>query len=343
MDPKMAWNLSVFARITAKMTEDSSYTGTIEPKFPQGTSSPRPHDSITGTVFNIMRYCQHDGPGIRTVVFLKGCPLRCLWCHNPEGLDRHPEIAFVEARCIKCGECFAACPNGAVERVGDGFRIVDEICEKCGTCVETCYSDARQLVGKEMTAADVLKEVEKDAVYYDISGGGVTFSGGEPLLQQEFLLFLLTALRERGIHSAIETCGHTLPELLRQVSERTDLFLYDIKMMDERLHRKHTGVSNVVILENLKHLSSWGAQIIVRVPVIPGVNDNEENTRLLAKFLDEETTVKEVHLLPFHAIGKDKYRRLRKDYRLPEISEIPRMEPLVEILNDYEIRTVIGG
>jgi len=296
-------------------------------------------------VFNIMRYCLHDGPGIRTVVFLKGCPLRCTWCHNPEGIDRHSQIAFIESRCIACGECFIACPEMAVEHTGNQFHIVDELCKGCGTCVDTCYADARQLVGKEMTVGAVLAEVEKDVVYYEESGGGVTFSGGEPFLQHRFLSSLASAAKKRRIHTAVETSGFTSPQVLEDATEYMDLFLYDVKLMDDKRHQEYTGVSNVLILENLKRLSSRGARIIVRMPVIPGVNDDEENIRMLAHFLTTKTSVNDVHLLPFHTIGRDKYQRIGKEYLfdVPEPLQKNRVESLVSILEHAGIHAVIGG
>ena len=280
-------------------------------------------DSVTGTVFNIMRYCLHDGPGIRTVVFLKGCPLRCEWCHNPEGMDRHSEISFAAERCIRCGACQSACPEGATEKSGEDFVIREDRCVRCGTCVDTCYSDARQLVGKEMSVGEVLDEVRKDTVYYDESGGGVTFSGGEPLMQPEFLLTMLNEAKQFGIHTAIETSGYASAKILERISRKVDLLLYDIKIMDEQRHRLFTGVSNSLILENLKKLSSRGINTVVRVPVIPGVNDTMENFVALRDFLAGHTNVKQVHLLPFHKIGMDKYARLRKNRRMKDFGFLP--------------------
>ncbi len=327
------------------MIRNPSQIDALERHASRGVSSRSLSDAKTGIVFNIMRFCQHDGPGIRTVVFLKGCPLRCIWCHNPEGLTPRSEIAFVEARCIRCGECYIACPEGAVEKVGGEFRIVDQRCAACGTCIDTCYSDARQLVGKEMTVEEVLSEVEKDAVYYDESGGGVTFSGGEPLQQHQFLSFLLLALKERGIHSAIETSGYASSDVIVHLSKSTDLFLYDVKLMDDVRHRQYIGVSNALILQNLKLLSARGAKTIVRMPVVPGINDDEQNIWKLTQFLMEETNVKEVHLLPFHLIGQDKYQRLRKAYRFSDSQHPPQrqIESLAGILESAGIRAVIGG
>lgn len=334
-----------FGRFTPTMANNPSPIDALEHYIPDGVSSHLHPMAKSGMVFNIMRFCQHDGPGIRTVVFLKGCPLRCIWCHNPEGLTPRPEIAFVEARCIQCGECYRVCPEGAVEKVGGEFRIVDRRCAACGTCVKTCYSDARQLVGREMTVEEVLSEVEKDTVYYDESGGGVTFSGGEPLQQHQFLSFLLLALKERGIHSAIETSGYTSTDVIAKFSKMVDLFLYDIKLMDDVRHRQFTGVSNTLILQNLKLLSTRGANTIVRMPVVPGINDDEQNIWKLTQFLMEETTVKEVHFLPFHRIGQDKYQRLRKASRFADSLPSPQMrvESLAGILESAGIRTVIGG
>ncbi|MGB2868397.1 MAG: glycyl-radical enzyme activating protein [Bacteroidota bacterium] len=306
---------------------------------------PSAGDSVTGTVFNIMRYCLHDGPGIRTVVFLKGCPLRCVWCHNPEGMERHAEISFTRERCIRCGACLIACPEGAVETDGEDYIIRDDRCVQCGTCIETCYSDARQLVGKEMSVQDVLTEIRKDTVYYEQSGGGVTFSGGEPLMQHDFLLALLKGTKHLGIHTAIETSGYTSPGILERISRETDLVLYDIKLMDERRHKSFTGVSNSLILDNLKRLSSWGVNTIVRVPVIPGVNDTAENFLALRIFLDRHTRVKDVHLLPFHKIGRDKYERLRKDHRMKDFGSLSS-EALVtfaELLRASGIQVQLGG
>jgi len=299
----------------------------------------------SGTIFNIMRYCLHDGPGIRTIVFLKGCPLRCWWCHNPEGQDWHPEIAFRESRCIRCGNCFALCAQGAVGKINDRYIILEEKCIQCGKCVEVCYAEARQIAGKEMTVLEVMEEVEKDRVFYDESGGGVTFSGGEPLMQHDFLMGLLGLSRARGIHTAVETAGYTSPEILKRISTWTNLFLYDVKVIDDKRHREFTGVSNELILENLKGLSSWGVDVIVRVPLIPGVSDDEENVRALGGFLTQSTTIQEVHLLPFHKTGKEKYERLRKPSQpWPEESlSTERAEVLAAVLRGFGLTTRIGG
>ena len=301
--------------------------------------------SKSGTVFNIMRYCLHDGPGIRTIVFLKGCPLRCWWCHNPEGQDRQPEIAFRESRCIRCGNCYALCAQGAVGKINDRYIILEEKCIQCGKCVDVCYAEAREIAGKEMTVVEVMQEVEKDRVFYDESGGGVTFSGGEPLMQHDFLMGLLQLSRARGIHTAVETAGYTSPEILKRISTWTNLFLYDVKVIDDKRHRDFTGVSNELILENLKGLSSWGADVIVRVPLIPGVSDDEENVRSLGGFLTQSTSIKEVHLLPFHKTGKEKYERLRKpSHAWPEEPlSTERAEVLAAILRGFGLTTRIGG
>ena len=201
-----------------------------------------------GIIFKIQKYSIHDGPGIRTAVFLKGCPLDCWWCHNPEGKKLMPEPIYHKEKCIKCGRCDDICPTGA-----------------------------RETIGREMTVGQVIKEVEKDFAFYEQSGGGVTFTGGEPFIQFDFLYALISECREKGIHTAIETCGHTSWENLREASKYTDLFLYDLKLIDGEKHRRYTGVSNKLILENLREIAAIHSNICVRIPLIPGINDDEEN------------------------------------------------------------------
>ncbi len=289
-----------------------------------------------GLIFNIQRFSLHDGPGIRTVVFFKGCPLRCLWCHNPEGQFFKKEMVFWEERCISCKTCLNTCSNSAVND--------PEKCLLCAKCVEACPSGAREIAGKEMTVEEVMDEIKKDIAFYDESSGGVTFSGGEPLLQKDFLIPLLKICKENGINTAIETCGYSRWEVLFYVSRFTDLFLFDLKIMDEESHRKFTGVSNNIILENLKNLSSVHKKIIVRIPVIPGVNDNIENINKTADFI-LSLGIKEAHLLPFHSAGIEKYRRLRREYKfIIDNSQIKDgLSLFSNILKEKKINVKIGG
>jgi len=289
-----------------------------------------------GLIFNIQRFSLHDGPGIRTVVFFKGCPLRCLWCHNPEGQFLKKEMVFWDERCIGCKTCLNTCPNSAVNDT--------EKCLLCGKCVEACPSGAREIAGREMTVEEVMDEIKKDIPFYEESSGGVTFSGGEPLLQKDFLISLLEFCKEKGINTAIETCGYSSWEVLSNVSRLTDLFLFDLKIMDEESHRKFTGVSNNIILENLRKLSSVHKKIIVRIPVIPGVNDNIENINKTADFI-LSLGIKEAHLLPFHSAGIEKYRRLRREYKFT-IDDFQRKDGLSlfsNIFKEKKINVKIGG
>jgi pyruvate formate lyase activating enzyme len=261
-----------------------------------------------GLVFNIMRFSLHDGPGIRTTVFLKGCPLRCRWCHNPESQSREPEILYFSERCIHCGDCILACPHGVLGLNQQHFNR-PELCQHCGECVEACPSAARQIAGRRMTVAEVLTEVLKDEVFYEESGGGVTISGGEPLLQADFLEELLAACKARRLHTVLDTCGFADSGILRRVSRYVDLFYYDLKLMNSEKHLRFTGVKNELILENLKMLAEGGSAITVRVPVLPGVNNDDENFEALSRFLTP-LGIREIDLLPYHELGNQKYRRL---------------------------------
>jgi pyruvate formate lyase activating enzyme len=300
---------------------------------------------ITGTVFDVKKFSIHDGPGIRTTVFLKGCPLTCWWCHNPESQARARELVFRENRCIRCGACEAICLQQAISSNGDVMVTDGERCTLCGDCVEVCYAEAREIVGQEMTVAQVMGEIERDIVFYDESGGGVTFSGGEPLLQRDFLLALLQACQEKEIHTTLDTCGFARWETLDSIRGYVDLFLYDLKLMDVARHREFTGVSNQVILHNLQALSRRGHEIILRVPIIPGINDDDENIHQVGTFAAALPHLNRVDILPYHQTGTEKYHRLNKVYGLSEVrppSE-SRIAEIVEMIKGFGMQVKIGG
>jgi pyruvate formate lyase activating enzyme len=271
---------------------------------------------MVGTIFNIMRYAINDGPGIRTSVFLKGCPLECWWCHNPEGMTGRPEVAYRVERCILCGDCVEVCPNGALHRADTHVERDPDLCAACGTCADHCLTGARETVGREISVDDLLIEILKDRVFYDESGGGVTFSGGEPLLQTEFLAAMVKVCREHGVHTAIETSGYTSPANLELVMNDTDLFLFDLKLIDDGMHRRHTGVSNRIILRNLAALAGRRKAVIVRIPVIAGVNDDAASIGAIGAFVGGLDGIREVHLLPGHERAGAKYRSLGRDFQM---------------------------
>jgi len=288
----------------------------------------------TGVVFDIMRFCIHDGPGIRTIVFLKGCPLNCWWCHNPEGISPRPEMFVRPGRCIGCGRCMQVCSVGL-----DRSR-----CTFCGECVRACHTGAREIVGQTMTVAQVMEQIEKDIIFYDESGGGVTFSGGEPLMQPEFLEAVLKACKTMEIHTAVETSGYAKPETIKRIAQYVDLFLYDIKSMDDEKHKEATGVSNKLILSNIRDLSEWHPNVEIRFPVIPGVNDDIENVKALAD-LASSLKVKGVHLLRYHNAGTEKYGSLDKTYFLTDLQP-PTDEKMAEIRSVFEdanVKVLNGG
>lgn len=270
---------------------------------------------LRGLITQIQRFSIHDGPGIRTTVFLKGCFLRCFWCHNPETWRHKPELQLFPNRCIACGKCFEVCPEGAHEMV-DGQRIFHrERCKACGKCVETCYAEALVMAGEWKTPEEVLTEVLKDRVFYQQSGGGLTLSGGEPLMQLDFTRKVLQLAKQAKIHTAIETCGVNRWEDFESVLPWLDLVMMDIKVMDEERHKEATGVSNRNILANVKKLAEFEMPLIIRTPVIPGVNDTVQEIRAIAEYIAGLPNLLAYDLLPYHRLAEDKYRSLGLPYQ----------------------------
>ena len=288
-----------------------------------------------GTIFDIKRFAVHDGPGIRTTVFLKGCPLSCLWCHNPESMKIERQIVFFQSKCIGCGECFKRCPNNAIEATPQGRKYYRDKCTLCGTCVEYCYAEATVMQGKVASVKEVIEEVKKDMPFYENSGGGVTLSGGEPTMQSEFCIALLRESRKAGMHTALDTSGYVKWETFSKILDYVDLVLYDIKHMDRVKHKKYTGLSNELILSNLRKLGEMDIAIEIRMPVIPGINDSEDNLSAVSRFLHEMKNIQRIKLLPYHRLGEGKYERLDMVYELKGIEppDKGRMEQLVDFMS----------
>lgn len=284
-------------------------------------------DIISVRVLNIERHALHDGPGIRTLVFLMGCPLQCQWCSNPEAQSSGPILIYNQEVCTACGLCVETCPTGAISKTEQGIVNDRRRCTGCGTCVPVCPVEARSIAGTCMSTAEILQVILRDEVFYRHSSGGVTVSGGEPMLRAEFLGHLFQRCQDRGIHTAIETCGQCEWEDFQRILPVTDLFLFDVKHMDSEKHKQKTGAGNGRILDNLTRLSRTESSVIIRVPVIPGFNDSEEELQRIVVFVRSLHTIGEIHLLPYHSLGIGKYRKTEREYELSDLQP-PDIEKL---------------
>jgi pyruvate formate lyase activating enzyme len=303
-------------------------------------------DSLHGQIFNLQRFSLHDGPGIRTTIFLKGCPLRCLWCDNPESQRMESQIVYWDERCIRCNTCLTVCTRSAIE-IDDAEHkhIVNERCDLCGRCLEECYAGAWEQIGRAMTVIEVVELVEQDRLFYEQSGGGITLSGGEPTTQIEFSQSILQICHNRGIHTAIETCGHVSWNTWERLLPHLDLILYDLKEVDPIQHTYCTGTSNELILDNLRKLARTDKPIILRRVVIPGLNDSPASLEALGRLLQELGTIQEVNLLPYHHFGRGKYERLGKEYPMGNTPALQadQLADLRDLLMSYGLTVKIGG
>jgi pyruvate formate lyase activating enzyme len=295
----------------------------------------------SGLVFDVKHYAVHDGPGLRTTVFLKGCPLRCEWCHSPESQSPAQEIMVDGDRCIGCGACVANCPRGAISEPG----LIDRAaCDGCGLCAEGCYADALELIGRRMTVAEVLAEVERDRLLIEVSGGGVTLSGGEPASQPEFASALLRGLKDHGYHTALDTSGQCNWGTLRGLLDDVDLVLYDVKHMDPAMHLKYTGASNELIVGNLERTLALGKRVWIRVPLIPGVNDDDAHLRRMGEYLGT-LGAESVQVLPYHVLGVPKYEGLGRVYGLGGLAPHGggRLREVRDLLRGYCGNVIVKG
>ncbi|MBK7096270.1 MAG: glycyl-radical enzyme activating protein [Saprospiraceae bacterium] len=297
-------------------------------------------------IFNINKYAINDGPGIRMTIFLKGCPLNCAWCHNPESQNSGIQKLYTKLKCIGCMECVKACPNDACELTIDGIKTDPSRCQLCGICAEVCPTKATEMAGKEYSTDELLKIIEKERHFFDQSGGGITISGGEPLIYHDFMNDLFDKCGELKIHRAIDTSGFVKTDFLLTIAEKTELFLYDIKLMDSVNHKNWTGVGNELILSNLRVLSEKGANIEIRIPLIKGVNDDYENISKTAEFIHSlPGEKKKISILPYHKIAIKKYEKLGLDYEEHGMSEpsVEEQKHILGIFYKYGLEAKIGG
>lgn len=299
---------------------------------------------LAGRIARISRCAVHDGPGIRTAVFFKGCPLRCAWCHSPETQALAPDLLLLPDRCLACGACVSACVRGAATLGDDGPTVDRQRCAACGTCASACPAGAREISGVWMTADALMRVIRRDVPFYDGSGGGVTFSGGEPLLQPTLLVALLEQCRTEGIRTAIETCGYASRRALIRASAFTSLFLFDLKIVDDTRHLAMTGVSNRRVLSNLRELAARQVPITIRFPLIPGLTDDEENVRGIGT-LAASLGIARIDVLPYHRAGIAKYRRLDRAYPLADVppATADAAEAAAQVLRGCGLDARVGG
>lgn len=278
------------------------------------------------TVFDLQRFALHDGPGIRTTIFLKGCPLDCIWCHNPESKKAKPQLGFLEKKCVYCGKCQQVCPKGVHNIQENRHEISFSECALCGKCVDACLNKALKIFGRKMTSDELLKTVVKDRDFYQRSGGGLTVSGGEPMMQFEGLRGLLKKAKEMGIHVCLDTSGQAPQERYREIAEYVDLFLFDYKLTDPLEHKKYTGVDNRQILSNLDYLCTHGSNVFLRCPIIPGINNKESHYRAIAELSQKYDAIRQVNLMTYHDMAKGKAAQIGETYPLAELKTIEAAE-----------------
>lgn len=296
-------------------------------------------------ILNVQKYSIHDGDGIRTTIFFKGCPLECKWCHNPESQSYQAEMLYNKEKCTACGRCVSKCPQNGIQEVDGRFPIPRDICTACASCVDYCFNSARERAGKTYSQEDLLKEIEKDKMFYEESGGGVTLSGGEVMTQNmQDLMAILKACDKKGYRINIDTCGYADFERFERVLPYVDTFLYDLKQMDDKKHIELTGKSNQIILDNLRKLSDKGAKIHIRIPLIEGLNTVDQDILAMAEFI-QDLTISDLTLLPYHAIGKSKYDRIDVAYEgqdyAPPTEE--RLAEIQEIFAQYKIQAKLNN